>query len=1054
MRLNLQWLNPKYPAMAAVVFLTACCGLCTRCPADAECATTPANAATNIKSRAGGRPPPDNANEPIAPGARLPEGWRVSYPLFEGDYFSVTLPATPPDHPDEEDRPVVSPAASPVEGGGPDEVMEPEGSGEILVAPAANPLVEARIRRARAEAAVREVVSHMGFAESSNPMLDDEFFGVAPHVLHSGGGDILKVAQVNCQTGPQPYPNDATSFCNMDPDQQRALIEEATGMTADDYLDRSLIRYSFFQRPQHREWPPDPESAEELCAHYPNSPGDCLQVFIEHVALAATFRRDNTVHSVTGRVYSNYRITNNPTLTPAAAVDKAYQQLWAIPRITQYASPPPIRRSLPMVLLPYAHSTRVDWRRLAAFRWPAYRTPQLRYAYRTTLWGDYVDEAGRLLEGASWRAWIDAETGDILQLIPQFAFAERVEAKGKGWSTVHPSRPVQESDGTSDDWPTDRVFLVDKPGSTAKDCECPGVVDPSGQFCLKLAGVFDQIEAGQIPFGDQEEVTPKFLCSGSEDFTVGLTCASGPWDCLCLTDDLTPLRILFMNAYAHVYAYKQKLDNTYCHSGQGTPLSIPPTCVAGEFQTARSQEADSYVPLRVRVGDDSLGIYEAAPGSPHLTFGEIDEAFLAQACDQLGLVTGERPGAQDATIMTHEFAHVLMDGLLASRKDDWCGEGLACPVPLDSDIVHDLADGLSAVSNRSQWFGAWWGNDDPETKHNEHGGTIRKFEPAVDHFPEHRDWDQIAYHSKGYADGQIGAAAIWAVTESMHGWGGEHGRAAFETALLNALPSHFIPKACRAFEQGAECDYPDDCDVDVYRYLHFLLNDLIRNDIAAGVSVTSNKVAAGFAEAGIFLVPPGCIGATTSADPVDAANDYCPSGPYGGDAVVNITDDWLSNGSGNSPLEVPVFRVWTGPRFRFQGDRADVVEPSEMPCNPFYKITIANNPEFQHDESKGVLSRDTAWLEAEDCEATWSHSTDSNPDPEWMAFWAKLAATSPRAYYRVVTSDSNAANAPSLSSSQYPGKAFFNTLDVPVDPPFAILNGTGEFEPTDDNSPN
>jgi hypothetical protein len=872
----------------------------------------------------------------------------------------------------------------------------------------------------------------MGFAGPEDPALAYEFLNVSPYKMLIGGGDILEVARINCETGQNADPSSPTNFCSLNERQQRQLIERATGMAADDFLDRRLTRYYFFQRPQHQEWPGGGASTDELCSHDPRLRRNCLKAVIEHSAIAVTLRSDNSVASVTGRVFSKYRITNKPELPAGRALAVAYEQLWEVPGISRYEDQPITEEELPLVLLPYANAKRSDLSRVLSLRWPRYRTPQLRYAYRTTLWGDFVDEDGRRVEAASWRAWVDAETGRILQLIPQFEFANGVDAKGRGWR-LHPSPPLG-----ADDLPQERLFEVDGLGSVPKVCQCPDGVDPVGKYCLKLEGAFEQVELAEIEYDNQQQVTPTFLCSPATDFASGLNCATSPWDCLCLQDDLAPVHYLLMNAYAHSYAYKQKLDNAICSSSTVTPPNVSSFCVDGLFQAAVNKGSDAHVPLRIKVGGDSLGMYEAAPGSPHLVFGETNRAFLNN-CDQLDARL--RPGAQDATLMTHEFAHVVMDGLLASRANEWCGEEVNCSVPVSSDLLHDMADGLSAVSNRTNWFGKWWGNYYPGANHSERGMAIRKFEVEVDHFPEHRSWNgQIGYYSKGYADGQIAAAALWAVTDKMHSWGGELGRATFETSLLNALPNRYFVNTCQAVKEGNACDYPDDCDIDVYRYLHILLKDLVANDSATGVGVTSNKLIAGFAKVGIFLVPPQCIGA-------GAGDAYCPSGTYGGDAVIDVKNDRLHHGSATNPAELPAFDVWTGPMFQFSGHDAVVQASVSRPCNKSYRISIANNPWFENVEGAHKLSKDTAWLDTQgECQVQWSPEGDG----EWQGFWAEIAAASREhqmssAYYRVVTRNSGVGNAPpTSSSSEYPGSPNWDASDQRVGPPFAVLYGTDD----------
>lgn len=968
--------------LASFAFLSACCGMCKKCPEDAECTVIPSNAATGIKSSAGGR-------DGSAPGAALPEGWRVSYPLFEGDYFSATLP------PGAEDDP---------------------------------------------EAVVKTIVTHMGFSDpTGGDVITGEFLARLPPEITVGGGDILKVAQINCEVRPPTGRTRYPRFCKLNESQQKQLIQRATGMEASDYLNRTLKRRIFLQRPRHRSWPTSTRSSERLCVPDSESSDGCRDVFIEHSLMAVTTRNDRgaTVASVSGRVFPRYRITNEPDLTAAQARASAYRHLGQIKGISELSNPPDSEREPPLVLLPYGYATRFDFGRLGSFQWPGYRTPQLRYAYRMTLYGKLDDEAGREMEVAGWRAWVDAKTGDILQLVPQFAFADSVQAEGEGWRRS-PSYPVSTTcpDPASDDCPTAREFQVDE-------------VDAGTEYCLKLTDVFDQLE-----YYDSQGTLP-FLCSATHNFAADLDC-SDPWECLCDKNNLKAVSYLHMNAYAHVSAYMEKLNAAIC-----SPPSSASVCDGGKFRAAWDEASGAFVPLRIKISASlSSGSFVQPHPQPHLTFGEIGGLFANSAlCASTAPLTGThfRPAAQDATLMTHEFAHIIMDGLHAGRPDNWCGLPV-CPVPLNADIVHDMADGLSVTHNQTDWFGKWWGNGDV-ANHSEADGYIRHFNYATDfdHFPEHRDWskwfpdpDLVSFRKKEYADGQIAAAALWAVTEKMNGWIEYLGPASFETTLLNVLPDHFIPNACAAFEQGGTCDYPDDCDLDVYRYLHSLLGDLVANNLATGVTAANNKILSGFARTGIFLVPPRCIQGNTGAPPADVMDAYCPTGHYGGDAIIDITDDWLQHGAGGTPAQIPEFEVWTGPQFRFQGGHAVVMQPTDPPpCNRFYKITIANNPEFKHVEAEHKLSRDTVWLDSGGyCQAQWSPPANG----EWKAFWEDITQLSrdkgiSEVYYRVVTGESAAPDAGALSSSEYPGRPLFNALDPPVDPPFAILNDTGELTP-------
>lgn len=1081
----------EYILLTYCVFFGGCCSV--------DCVPDGANSAAGIKSWAAGDSQKTSPQNSKTQEGELPAGSFASYPLFEGDHFSVTLPFSMPEEKQEESSQArVSESMS-------DSSSEPanqvtansNSSGNLQV----SSNLQSNLESPPIESMVTTVVRNMGFPDHKeshnnwwarfkrfarnlfatdktryNDRIDNvkrEFFSTRPYVMTSGGGDILEVAQINCKIRPQ---KDETGFCKLKTDEERMqFIARVTGMDADQYLDRSLTHYFYFQRPRHYKWPSSNEPIEN-----PN-------VLIEHAAITVTPHQDGKTATVSGRVFSHYKITNKPVLEPDKAVIKAYTQLLEIPGITRDSEPIQTPSKLPLVLLPYKRAVRFDPGQLSQHRWPLYRTPQLRYAYRTTLWGNYEEQVAkdkgrpiRKVESASWRAWIDAETGKLLELVPQFEFAAGVPVKGKGW-TPFPSRPIASCENDSvdcsvdtdnDDCPSEMIFNVDSPVP----------VGAGRKYCLKLA---DELEI-EDENGNPLCITIPSTAEVDTDLSLSMTCVR-PEECLCeKVGGDTANDYLLMNAYAHVYLYKKKLDEAICKPYENKPDENPPewcksknyTQLSGEeeiaFQAAKDKGSDGYVPLRILVGETSQGAFEVEtiPNPlPHLTLGEIYTIFKDDKLCQSDIVNNDpddednydkqwnRPGAQDATLIVHEFAHILMDGLYAGRINDWCKpvdcsvppgsqdewcKLTGCPVPLSSDVVHDLADGLSALSNQTNSFGEWWSNDPPE-EHKESDGYLRKFDYTVDHFPEHRQLlpdNERSFFTKGYADGQIAAAALLASAEGIKRKAGLPGSTIFETTLLSVLPNLFNSNVCKFFWQGRgderDCDYADRCDLEVYRYLHFLLKELIDNDIKTEATSFSNKITAGFAKAGIFLVPPRCIGARTDAREAEASDSYCPDGQYGGDAVIDITEDWLQKSSDVPPK----FEVWTGPKFNFKGVKAVVKQEQEkQPCNKLFEITIAANTEFNNDDTKPITS---GWLDkVEECYATWSPTVN-----EWKEFRDELIKnhTSPdiKFYYRVVTKAAEDGN--KFSSSLFPGKRLDEVNETVNCPPFAVINDTGKLD--------
>jgi hypothetical protein len=201
----------------------------------------------------------------------------------------------------------------------------------------------------------------------------------------------------------------------------------------------------------------------------------------------------------------------------------------------------------------------------------------------------------------------------------------------------------------------------------------------------------------------------------------------------------------------------------------------------------------------------------------------------------------------------------------------------------------------------------------------------------------------------------------------------------------------------------------------------------------------TNKVTAGFAKAGIFLIPLACI----DGDPATTTKgtNWCPNGESGADAVIDVddddpTDDPVIDGVTHREGDYlkrdgspPKFHIWTGPRYVFQKD-GTAMFPQTAPCNTEFQVEVSNNVDAQwnliNPTTSGFIKvrLDTTDL-AKQCYGEWVV-------PQEM--WKKLNGGD-KLYYRATTRD---ASGQSVRTSTAPGNGLFQ-----VPPPYAIVNTTG-----------
>ena len=405
--------------------------------------------------------------------------------------------------------------------------------------------------------------------------------------------------------------------------------------------------------------------------------------------------------------------------------------------------------------------------------------------------------------------------------------------------------------------------------------------------------------------------------------------------------------------------------------------------------------------------------------------------------------------AHDNTMVGHEIGHNATWRLTTLRPSDWCGHA-DCSRPVGWAVLHDLADFWGALLESTNCIGGWvaknMGGIDASLNCLQSSETDRlprklevqtPFDPADphDHFPEHQ-----GLPSEEYANGQVGGAALWQVLEGMRSKCGLCGPLQFGARFQRALKQTGL----FGFEPGFTA-------TGIYQLLYDLEARMADQWAATGsLSGTSpsdpsgphtmNKVTAGFARAGIFLVPYQCLGAATvSGDPTS-----CPAGVNGGDAVIDIddndtTNDLVLNGVTHPVVDflkfngaVPTFHVWTGPRYRLKGAGGGATFSNPAPCNPRFRVEVSTDPAFAAASTVTsawkTVSRNPSSAGAQ-CYGTWTPTTD-----QWTTLQA--GGTGTLIYYRARTQNSSGGNE---RLSTLPGNGVWS---APA--PYAVITATGQ----------
>jgi hypothetical protein len=241
-------------------------------------------------------------------------------------------------------------------------------------------------------------------------------------------------------------------------------------------------------------------------------------------------------------------------------------------------------------------------------------------------------------------------------------------------------------------------------------------------------------------------------------------------------------------------------------------------------------------------------------------------------------------------------------------------------------------------------------------------------------------------------------------------------------------------------------------DLGLYRYLYDLELKLTEQWATSGSpsgalqgrhigAHTTNKVTAGFAKAGLFLIPYQCLdGNARTTDPTS-----CPTGENGGDAVIDIddndtVDDLRVNNVVHPEVDylrpsgaAPTFHVWTGPRYRLSGADGSSTLTNPSPCNSRFQVEVSTDPTFPSgatiDSAFIPVDVDPTTTTSSECYGTWTPTT---------AEWMRLRRQTGLIYYRATTTDAAGGNS-RLSTT--PGNGLWT-----VPPAYAVITGNGRSD--------
>lgn len=732
---------------------------------------------------------------------------------------------------------------------------------------------------------------------------------------------------------------------------------------------------------------------------------------IEHTKLLAARWEGQTITSIRGTLYNYYAVKNEVKLSPSEAVERGKARLDSLLNIRREKAIHGLRRfavtqNRQAALLEgetaagqVQHvSGRVEdgpHLVLLPYGTDSAGDTRMRYAYRMIIRGRYLGQDG------PFQQWVDAQSGTILKLIPMIG---DVAARGRTWNR-------DPGIGT-----TTSYFEVD-PAS-------------GGQYTLQLSGIINRVDYQGDGYNSLD-VSISDSTNGSSATFANFDQApiNDPSEALCASGSNPAFQQV--NFYGVVYRYYQQSIAL----GIFTPFPTSPWSPKVESTSAG---CNAWSNMDYGFCD---GYTDAA--CPNFSTGTIDASNYMNF-------------AHDNTIIGHELAHNTTDRFTNARPSDWCGSA-TCAIPVGWGSLHDLADFWADHFDSTNCTGGWVAKNQGGVDNSlyclnsDEGGALPRlhevtvpFNPATpgDHFPEHRD-----ISSGGYADGQIGAAALWQVRLGMRSKCRPSGTPQFAVRFARALK-----------ETGFFGTSPGTSDTGIYRYLHDLETEMVDQWATSGSPGgapafrhngphTTNKVTGGFARTGVFLIPYQCLdGDATTGDPTS-----CPvaaGGENGGDAVIDIDDNDLAddlavNGVDHPEVDflelggpAPTFHVWTGPRYRLDGAGGSSTLANPSPCNTKFRVQVSTDPTFPG----GPTTVQSSWIDVDtdpttagspECYGTWS------PNPgQWNNLQSGGALT--RLYYRARTRDAADGNE---RVSTEPGNGLWT-----VTPPYAVITADGRSD--------
>jgi hypothetical protein len=521
----------------------------------------------------------------------------------------------------------------------------------------------------------------------------------------------------------------------------------------------------------------------------------------------------------------------------------------------------------------------------------------------------------------SWTFWIDAEDGSVLRMVRHTQNGRN--GRGRAWALDASGQAGETME-----------FDIDEP-------------DASGAYRLQLAGVFQRVDTeGDGRYLDEVETRDGNFDVKPLNDEQGALCKSG-----------TNKGFRQVHAFAHLWNFYRMV------SSAGSIASFPEK------------------PLQISIDEaKESDVNQADYASGTLSFSE-GAGFASPKCPLAP--QAKLNGAQDATILAHEMAHLSTQRLTDQRPGVQCSGG-NCPVTVARQLFHDFADAYAALYAGTPCIGGWVGKNlnnaagagVRDALHCTIPGTTSEQDQlprlamaddehpiykghVLDRFPDHRG---LAGGKGPYADGQIAAAAMWLLREGMWDASGEAG--------LVALWSRF---------NGALADWgyaamATDQDWSIYERLRELLVHLVRAFDDQEDEHNVNKVLSAFARAGIFLTSWSCLQPTATAR-------SCPDG-MGPTAIVDVElpvakppvavlDDANTLTIANlRPLlapsaQGPRFRVWTGVPFRGVGANA---RQDGTRCNDEFMVKIL-------DATGNKVLEESSWQPVtKPCYGTWQPS--------------------------------------------------------------------------------